>query len=395
MDHSISLNKFISDTGYCSRRKADELIKEGRVLLNDQTAQPGNRYMPGDVVEVDGSLVTVAKNEKKVYIAFNKPLGITTTSEEHIAGNIISYINFPKRIFPIGRLDKDSEGLIFLTNDGDIVNKLLRAGNAHEKEYSVRVHKPLEPGFAEKMSSSMPILDTHTIPAKVYVTGRQSFKLILTQGLNRQIRRMCEYLGYTVLGLQRIRIMNVKLDKLAPGKWRYLSEPEINALKESIQESSGTAPKTRKGKSAVITKQAKKSIPADRQASAYRSTSDKNTGKSAHRGDSRPGNKDKRDPSRASVRSSTKSSSGPSSKSPNSKTGISKSGVSKFGEAKSGSKPSRSKPPGLKSSGSATGSSSANARPARKGRPKPAKPVAEKKPIGKYKAFRNKGRTAK
>lgn len=242
MDQTISLNKFISDTGYCSRREADELIRQGRVLLNDRPARAGNRYSPGDQVEVDGSIITPDKKEKPVYIAFNKPLGITTTSEEHIRGNIISFINYPKRIFPIGRLDKDSEGLIFLTNDGDIVNKLLRAGNEHEKEYVVRVNKPLAPGFAEKMSAGLPIMGTVTLPCKVHVTGRQTFRIVLTQGLNRQIRKMCEYMGYTVMQLQRVRIMHVQLDKLPTGKWRYLSDTEISRLKDSIRHSTGTAP---------------------------------------------------------------------------------------------------------------------------------------------------------
>lgn len=242
MDQSISLNKFISDTGYCSRREADALINAGRVLLNQKIAVTGNRYQRGDVVEVDGSLVTPQHKEKPVYLAFNKPVGITTTTEEGVKGNIISYINYPKRIFPIGRLDKDSEGLIFLTNDGDIVNKLLRAGNAHEKEYHVRVNKPLAPGFAEKMAAGIPMLDTVTLPCKVKITGRQSFQIILTQGLNRQIRRMCEYLGYTVAGLQRVRIMTVRLDKLPVGKWRYLSDAETHQLLESVKHSSSTAP---------------------------------------------------------------------------------------------------------------------------------------------------------
>lgn len=245
MDNSISLNKFISDSGYCSRREADDLIKTGRVLLNNKTARLGNRFTPGDQVEVDGSLITAAKKEKSVYLVFNKPLGITTTTEEHVKGNIISFIGFPKRIFPIGRLDKDSEGLIFLTNDGDIVNKLLRAGNAHEKEYTVRVNKPIEPGFAEQMAAGIPMLDTVTLPCKVKVTGRQRFNIILTQGLNRQIRRMCEYMGYAVESLQRIRIMSVKLDKLAAGKWRYLSDTEIKQLMESIKDSSGEEVRTK------------------------------------------------------------------------------------------------------------------------------------------------------
>ncbi len=240
MDNSISLNKYISDSGYCSRREADRLIEAGRVILNDETAHKGSRYNPGDVVEVDGSYIKEPKKDKLVYLAFNKPVGITTTTDTDIRGNIISYINYPKRIFPIGRLDKDSEGLIFLTNDGDIVNKVLRAGNLHEKEYVVRVNKPIDAAFVHNMSSGIPMLRTKTLPCKVFPIGRQTFRIILTQGLNRQIRRMCEHLGYTVTSLQRTRIMNIKLDKLAMGKWRYLSEPEIKQLKESIESSSGT-----------------------------------------------------------------------------------------------------------------------------------------------------------
>ncbi len=240
MENSISLNKFISDSGYCSRREADRLIEAGRVMLNDEVAKPGSRYQPGDTVEVDGSYVNQPKKEKLVYMAFNKPSGITTTTDTDIKGNIISYINYPKRIFPIGRLDKDSEGLIFLTNDGDIVNKVLRAGNKHEKEYIVRVNKPIDGAFVTAMSSGMRILRTKTLPCKVFPTGRQTFRIILTQGLNRQIRRMCEALGYNVVSLQRVRIMNIKLDKLALGKWRYLSEVEISQLRDSVSESSGT-----------------------------------------------------------------------------------------------------------------------------------------------------------
>lgn len=238
MDQSISLNKFISDTGYCSRREADNLITQGRVLLNDRPASLGNRYKPGDTVEVDGSLITAAKKEKRVYLALNKPPGITTTTELHIKDNIISFVNYPQRIFPIGRLDKDSEGLIFLTNDGDIINKILRAANNHEKEYVVRVNKPINPAFVQQMSQGVPILDTRTLPCKVQMMGRQTFRITLTQGLNRQIRRMCEYLGYTVVGLQRVRIMNVRLDKLPLGKWRHLSDAEISFLKESVADSS-------------------------------------------------------------------------------------------------------------------------------------------------------------
>lgn len=250
MDNSISLNKFISDTGYCSRREADKLIEAGRVLLNNEIAITGNRYHPGDIVEVDGSYITETKKDKLVYIALNKPVGITTTSEDHIRGNIISFLNYPKRVFPIGRLDKDSEGLILLTNDGDIVNRILRAENRHEKEYIVRVNKPLTPEFIHKMSSGLPILGTRTKPCKVHMMGRQTFRIILTQGLNRQIRRMCEYLGYNVVSLQRIRIMNIKLDKLVTGKWRYLSEAELDQLQSSLDNPrAGSGIKIRKNKS--------------------------------------------------------------------------------------------------------------------------------------------------
>lgn len=241
---SISLNKFISDTGYCSRREADNLITKGRVLLNDQPAQLGNRYQIGDAVEVDGSLITTAsttkKKEKLLYIAFNKPVGITTTSEEKIPGNIISYIKHPKRIFPIGRLDKDSEGLIFLTNDGDIVNKILRAGNNHEKEYVVKVNKPVDGFFTQRMANGVRIKDGVTKPCIVKKVSTHTFRITLTQGLNRQIRRMCEHFDYTVMSLQRTRIMNIKVEGIALGKWRYLSEVEVAVLMEMVSGSSKT-----------------------------------------------------------------------------------------------------------------------------------------------------------
>ena len=241
-DTSISLNKFISDTGYCSRREADNLITQGRVLLNDQPAQLGNRYTLGDTVEVDGSIISTIsekkKKEKLIYIAFNKPKGITTTTEEKIPGNIISYINHPKRIFPIGRLDKDSEGLILLTNDGDIVNKILRAGNNHEKEYIVRVSLPIDGGFIQRMASGVRIKDGMTKPCIVKRLSTHNFKIILTQGLNRQIRRMCEALGNKVQTLERIRIMNIKIDGIAVGKWRNLSDVELKQMMEMIAGSS-------------------------------------------------------------------------------------------------------------------------------------------------------------
>lgn len=240
LDSSISLNKFISDTGYCSRREADRLIEAGRVLLNNKIAATGNRWKPGDVVEVDGSIIKAPKQEQLIYIALNKPAGITTTTELHVAGNIISFINHPKRIFPIGRLDKDSEGLILLTSDGDIVNKVLRAGNRHEKEYIVRVNKPVHEGFVRQMASGIPLEEGMTEPCSIKMSGRQVFRITLTQGLNRQIRRMCAYLGYDVIALQRIRIMHIRLDKLPLGKWRNLSEAEVAQLKTAVADSSKT-----------------------------------------------------------------------------------------------------------------------------------------------------------
>lgn len=241
---SISLNKFISETGYCSRREADNLISSGRVLLNNEVAKLGNRYSVGDSVEVDGSLITTEtkpkKKEKLIYLAFNKPVGITTTTEENIKGNIISFINYNKRIFPIGRLDKDSEGLIFLTNDGDIVNKILRAGNNHEKEYIVKVNRAIDGYFIEKMAKGVRIKDGLTKSCIVKKISSHTFKIILTQGLNRQIRKMCEAFDYKVISLQRVRIMNISLGKIPLGKYRLLSEVEVNELQEMVKESSSS-----------------------------------------------------------------------------------------------------------------------------------------------------------
>lgn len=237
----ISLNKYISDTGYCSRREADRLIEAGRVLLNNEVAVTGNRYRQGDEVVVDGSIVKPAAREKRLMLAFNKPPGITTTTDTDIRDNIISYINYPKRIFPIGRLDKDSEGLILLTNDGDIVNKILRAGNRHEKEYQVRVNRNIDGLFLKQMSEGVRIDGQKTLPCRVKQTGKHSFSIILVQGLNRQIRKMCEVLGFKVTFLQRTRIMHIRLDKLPLGKWRYLSEPEMDALYASVS-ASASAP---------------------------------------------------------------------------------------------------------------------------------------------------------
>ncbi len=230
------INKYLSEVGYCSRRAADKLIDEKRVTINGVVPEMGTKIASGDVVKVDGKLI-VASTEKPVYIAFNKPVGVVCTTDAKVEkNNIIDYIKYPKRIFPIGRLDKPSEGLIFLTNDGDIVNKILRARNKHEKEYVVSVNKVLNNDFIQTMGNGIPILDGITRKCKVELINKFTFKIILTQGLNRQIRRMCEYLGYHVVRLQRIRIMNISLD-LAVGEWRYLTEEELNDINSSVASS--------------------------------------------------------------------------------------------------------------------------------------------------------------
>lgn len=230
-----SLNKYISETGFCSRREADNYIDQGRVTINDAIAIKGNRVNPGDVVQIDGE--PIKKKDKTVYIAFNKPVGITCTTDLKDKSNIISFINYKSRIFPIGRLDKPSEGLIFLTNDGDIVNKILRVGNNHEKEYIVTVHKPVTTDFIHKMCNGVKILDTVTKKCFVKQEGKNRFRIILTQGLNRQIRRMCAALGYEVDTLRRTRIMHINLGNLPAGKWRYFTPDEIKMMEISLAQS--------------------------------------------------------------------------------------------------------------------------------------------------------------
>ena len=233
------INKFLSEIGYCSRRAADNLILQNRVTINGLVPEMGTKINAGDVVKVDGKLVS-APDEKPVYIAFNKPVGIVCTTDTRLErDNIIDYIKFPKRIFPIGRLDKPSEGLILLTSDGDIVNKILRARNNHEKEYVVTVNKAISPEFLRKMRSGVPVLDTVTRECKVEQLDRNRFDIVLTQGLNRQIRRMCEFLDYKVVKLKRVRIMNINLD-LPLGKWRYLSDQEMDEINRLIATSSKT-----------------------------------------------------------------------------------------------------------------------------------------------------------
>ena len=235
----ISLNKYISDTGFCSRREADKYIEQCRVSINGKDAHKGNRVKEDDDVRVDGE--PLKKKKQTIYLALNKPKGVTCTTDLKDKTNIIDFVNFKTRIFPIGRLDKRSEGLIFLTNDGDIVNKILRAGNNHEKEYIVGVDKPITPDFINKMRNGVRILGTVTQKCFVKQEGTDRFKIILTQGLNRQIRRMCEVMEYNVLSLKRTRIMNMTITGLPPGKWRYFTPTEVESLGQLLAGSSKTA----------------------------------------------------------------------------------------------------------------------------------------------------------
>lgn len=233
----MRINKYISETGLCSRREVDKLVEAGRVTINGVKAVLGSQVQDGDEVKVDGKIV--GKKKQHVYIALNKPVGITSTTERHVRGNIVDFVGHPERIFPIGRLDKDSEGLILLTNDGDIVNQILRAENEHEKEYIVTVDKPLTPAFVKGMSGGVKILGVMTKPCIVTPVGDRVFKIILTQGLNRQIRRMCAVFGYEVKRLKRVRIMNIRLEGLPAGAWRDLTRDELAELQRRIATRSG------------------------------------------------------------------------------------------------------------------------------------------------------------
>lgn len=233
---SVRLNKFLSEAGVCSRREADRLIEAGKVTVDGMLAVMGTKVNGDQVICVDGKVVS--HNEKMVLLAFNKPVGIVCTAEKREKNNIVDYINYPQRIFPVGRLDKDSQGLILMTNNGDIVNKMMRAHNKHEKEYIVEVNKPITEEFLKGMSKGVPILDTVTRECKVTRMGKTTFRIIITQGLNRQIRRMCEYFGYQVTKLERVRIMNIKLGNLPQGKYRNITEKELDELEKLIKNSS-------------------------------------------------------------------------------------------------------------------------------------------------------------
>jgi 23S rRNA pseudouridine2604 synthase len=235
----MRINKFISESGLCSRREADRFIERGVVFINERKANIGDLVKVGDRVRVNGNTLEPLQGEDIIFIALNKPVGVTSTTEENVRNNIIQFVNHSKRIFPIGRLDKESQGLIFLTNNGDIVNKILRAGNNHEKEYVVTVNKPLTPSVITAMANGVPILGVTTKKCKVVQESANTFRIILIQGLNRQIRRMCEHFGYDVIKLERVRIMNIDLKGLPVGDWRDLTEREIKVIYSMLEESSG------------------------------------------------------------------------------------------------------------------------------------------------------------
>lgn len=234
----IRLNKYLSEAGVCSRREADRLIESGKVTIDGKRAEMGMKVQEGQEVRVGKKVVSPKNQNEMVLLAVNKPVGIVCTEEKREKNNIINFLKYPTRITYIGRLDKDSEGLLLMTNNGDIINKMMRAGNQHEKEYKVTVNKPITPEFIMRMSEGVPILDTVTRKCKVEMIGKYKFRIILTQGLNRQIRRMCEYLGYKVTRLERIRVMNIELGNLKTGQYRKVSQEEIDQLYELIKDSS-------------------------------------------------------------------------------------------------------------------------------------------------------------
>lgn len=290
---SVRLNKFISESGLCSRREADRHIEQGNVFINGRRANVGDQVKVGDRVRVNGHQLEPRKGEDMIFIALNKPVGVTSTTEEGVRDNIVQFVNHSKRIFPIGRLDKDSQGLIFLTNNGDIVNKILRAGNNHEKEYVVTVNKPLTDAVIQGMANGVPMMGVTTKKCKVVQEGANVFRIILVQGLNRQIRRMCEYFGYEVTKLERVRIMNISLRGLPLGDWRDLTESEMNTIYSLLEDSVSEAKKP--------TKQSPSKKPNTAGGKDHRSPSSnapsgrkKNTGNSRNRNSSGRNNQDNR-----------------------------------------------------------------------------------------------------
>lgn len=279
---SVNLNKFISSTGICSRREAEKLITAGRVTINGKPTELGNRVFKNDLVKIDGRILE--SKPETIYIALNKPVGIVSTTDSKEKNNIVNHINYPERLFPIGRLDKPSEGLIFLTNDGDIVNKILRAGNNHQKEYIVSVDKTIDANFIKKMSNGIPILGTVTKKCTVEKISEKVFKIILVQGLNRQIRRMCEHLNYQVTQLKRTRIMNVELANLQPGDWRELTNEELQEINKMIATSSKTQEastiETRKKQPKTTQKQTSTKNNFNKKSAVFRKSSLKNIKKS-------------------------------------------------------------------------------------------------------------------
>ena len=274
--NSIRLNKFISESGICSRREADRFIENGVVFINGKRACVGDRVKPGDRVKVNGIDLEPRKAEDIVFIALNKPPGITSTTEEGVRNNIVQYVNHSTRLFPVGRLDKDSQGLIFMTNNGDIVNKILRSGNKHEKEYVVSVNKPLTDEMINGMAKGVPILGQTTKKCKVVKESPNTFRIILIQGLNRQIRRMCEYFGYDVIKLERVRIMNISLKGLPVGDWRDLSEEEMNSIYAMLEDSNGD--ETKKPKQSKPSQNRKPQSASKRTGTGHSKTSRNNTG---------------------------------------------------------------------------------------------------------------------
>ena len=279
----MRLNKYISESGICSRRDADRFIEQGNVYLNGKRATVGDRVEAGDVVKVNGQLIEPREAEDLVFIAVNKPVGIVSTTESSERDNIVDFVSHSTRIFPIGRLDKDSQGLIFLTNNGDLVNKILRAGNDHEKEYIVTVNKPITDDFIQGMANGVPILGTRTKKCKVKKVAPNAFNITLVQGLNRQIRRMGEYFGYEVVRLERTRIMNVSLKGIAVGEWRDLTEGELKTLLSSIEHSSSEAPAGRKSsqKRSSQNNSGQKRSSSNKQATSKKPSGRNTSGKSA------------------------------------------------------------------------------------------------------------------